>query len=89
MIDTKFTPGPWLVKDGFSGEFEVYARTVDNFGYYEIAEIKDLDEETLPNARLIAAAPDLYAALRSLSTGEGLPPGTTIEGLLAKARGES
>lgn len=41
-----------------------------------------------PDAHLIAAAPDMYAALLSLSKGEGLQPGSTIEGILAKARGE-
>lgn len=65
MTTTRFTPGPWLVKDGFTEEFEVYAETPDNFGYYEIAEIKCMDGETSPNAHLIAAAPDLYEALEN------------------------
>ena len=34
------------------------------------------------------AAPDMHEALRSICNGEGLQPGTTIEGILAKATGE-
>lgn len=33
-------------------------------------------------------AHDMYNALQALSNGEGLPPGETIEKILAKARGE-
>jgi hypothetical protein len=31
---------------------------------------------------------NMYEALQSICNGEGLKPGTTIEGILAKARGE-
>ena len=45
-------------------------------------------EEAEANAHLIAAAPDMYKALEAMSKGEGLQPGTTIESILLKARGE-
>jgi hypothetical protein len=62
-METKHTPGPWLVTkdrwgalcvnnhDAFASEFPVAA--VNGAG----------DEEKAANARLIAAAPDLIAAL--------------------------
>ena len=102
MSDTKFTPGPWWVSEYMIGNPEIRTHRDDDdaedlnsdFGANLCRGIGDHTEKRtsgneIHNAHLIAAAPDLYAALRSLSTGEGLPPGTTIEGLLAKARGES
>ena len=98
MSDTKFTPPPWLIQDGFSEGFEVYAETPDNIGYYEIAEIKDLEHETEANANLIAAAPDMYEALRVAEKILGYLveeyPGYAkdfhqVKAAAAKARGES
>jgi hypothetical protein len=86
MSDTKFTPGPWIANRRYIGvpkHKSFIGEMRDHNGNW-----RDSDQ-SIANANLIAAAPELYAALRSLSTGEGLPPGTTIEGLLAKARGES
>jgi hypothetical protein len=90
MSDTKFTPGPWSVADwmivGGNGEY-VARMTWDN-------------EE--PNARLIAAAPDLFLALQAAAEYlDGIPESAAggdddavriarnAFAALAKARGES
>lgn len=82
MSNTKFTKGEWKVYGDWGvsyGENKFIAEASGDVG----------SEERFYNLRLISAAPDLYEALRCFATGEGLPPGQTIEGILAKARGES
>lgn len=70
MSDTKFTPGPWVAKEHHP-ENEI--ATVANVGCFQVGieapgfpggnyRDNDLSAET-EDARLIAAAPDLYAAL--------------------------
>lgn len=88
MSETKFTPGPWTVHHRmrdcvtFEGKFGTENLFLENReGYYACQSEYD--------AHLIAAAPRMYAALDALSKGEGLPPGETIERILAAARGES
>lgn len=68
----KHTPGPWgwndnlLKTDGFVEIFELF----DEAGEYYIAYIvnvyrrKRSNKETIANARLIAASPDLFEALK-------------------------
>lgn len=80
----KFTPGPWKLQI-FASDDHLYVHKNGTW----IAEIRNNVEENMPDAHLIASAPDLYEALRCFATGEGLPPGQTIEGILAKARGGS
>lgn len=63
----KFTPGPWeVVQYDFDDGW--YVRAVeppDDFGEYRIAEL--ISQPTgEADALLIAAAPDLYAALKSI-----------------------
>jgi hypothetical protein len=63
MSETKFTPGPWKV----IGPYEVLGT---GKGYYKLrnsAVIQDYEDWgfTKEDARLIAAAPDLYEALKS------------------------
>ena len=62
----KFTPGPWAV-----GEWAVGNKALDVFSRSADCSIADMasansDEELLANARLIAAAPDMYDATVSL-----------------------
>ena len=80
---TKFTKAPWSVSIQGLDNFKSIAVIVPNGGF-EVTNIPDAEA----NAHLIAAAPDMYKALVALSKGEGLQPGTTIEGILLKARGE-
>lgn len=68
---TKHTAGPWKVDGG-----ELIAADPDDGGAWVIGQVygaddypcpeADIDEECKANARLIAAAPDLLAALRAL-----------------------
>ena len=85
MSETKFTPGPWAPEGP-----NVY---VSN---YELASCHDRCEQGDPrraeaNARLIAAAPDLYITLDVLNRNGGLGSKIheEIERVLAQARGES
>ena len=93
MSDTKFTPGPWVVD--FGGTIGHVKSVAENehantptVARYDIRISGVSESEQCANAHLIASAPELYEALRCLSTGEGLPPGITVEALLDKARGE-
>lgn len=61
-MDTKHTPGPWSLKDDIS---LVVGPSADPAGD-PVATIEGHPEEAFANARLIAAAPDLLAALRAL-----------------------
>lgn len=58
-MTTKHTPGPWYEK-GTTVFMDIGDRA------YEIAMCADWSEETSANARLIAAAPDLLAALEAV-----------------------
>lgn len=65
MSETKHTPGPWVVKSARSGfyvesQFDVIVESLDEYGRYGA-----IDDEA--NARLIAAAPELLEALKSIA----------------------
>ena len=62
---------------------------VDEYSSFEEGHSISLGSEVCrANAYLMKTAPKMYEALRCLRDGEGLPPGTTIDNLLAEARGE-
>ena len=65
---TQHTPGPWNVGDDSPNEYE--GPTVENIdtviAVIPIDDINDSSPEERANARLIAAAPDLLAALEQL-----------------------
>jgi len=74
MGETCFTPGPWRVAGKASGRIH-YAGSDPEIGTVEIAIVGDYrDKELLPfnrdrwdaDARLIAAAPNLYEALKEM-----------------------
>ena len=56
---SKWTPGPWHMWKTVAGEFAVDAASVT------VGRINDLSDETMANARLIAAAPEMYEALKA------------------------
>jgi len=95
--ETKFTPGPWTSNPAVSclrGDL-FYISQEDGAPYTEnysdvcqTHEGEDLYVQKA-NAHLIAAAPEMYEALRAMRDGEGLQPGQTIESILLKARGET
>ena len=61
--ETKWTPRPWNVNDGYICDAKGDLIKMPS-GWKDDAWIDDnADEESAANARLIAAAPDLYAAL--------------------------
>jgi hypothetical protein len=57
-METKHTPGPWAK----------YGSVIRSLSGSErkVAEVRVLDDEGQANAKLIAAAPDLLAALQKL-----------------------
>lgn len=64
----KFTPGPWFARPAIrSGEFNI---TAQSGGFAPLAKVKGDKRGTiadaLHNARLMAAAPDLFAALLAM-----------------------
>ena len=92
----KFTPGPWAVSEdprpGMEWNNEIVtAADYDNRICYMANGGKERADEFLANAFLIAAAPDLYAALEGVLR---IADRKTVEfdvarAALAKARGEA
>lgn len=76
-METKWTPGPWPIKP--TGDFKrivIGDGLVEGPGGYEVAEVYSDDcdrDEAMANAHLIAAAPDLYAALVDLMAAYAEP----------------
>lgn len=82
------TPGPWVWKaDG--GIYSAAPNTLTRF----VATVYHYSPEIVPNARLIAAAPDLLAACKmvaDMAVGWGaLTPGdiAEVKAAIAKAEG--
>ena len=97
-METKHTPGPWRIEEW---EFKLRPNAPMILAKQDaICEVMDLwcmndrAEERDANARLIAAAPDLYEALElARKSLRFAAPGQNralakIEAALAKARGE-
>lgn len=62
MSEARFTPGPWKAKLDHQYYWSVYS---DSDVFFRIASASDtLPDRGEANARLIAAAPELLAALR-------------------------
>lgn len=79
----KFTQGDWVVSgDDCCAVFSGLELVVD----CSVSSLSSVED--VYNAMLIAAAPEMYRALLAMSKGEGLQPGSTIESILLKARGE-
>ncbi len=62
-----YTPGPWRYRAGLNGEFTI---SCESFGFAPLARVKGDKRSTLKaaraNARLMAAAPELLAAVQAL-----------------------
>lgn len=87
MSETKFTHGPWMLsgQQKISNGKRLIAITQGRL------EVNNGLDENMANANLIAAAPDLYNALETLTTYceiKGIPTDAAYAAL-AKARGES
>ena len=93
------SPAPWNEKVWATSDD--YGHDISDYNHKSICDMRLLQGETrIPNARLIAAAPELYEALAAiLSCAEKEFPFTTGSGMsiamdmarkaLAKASGES
>lgn len=66
MAETKFTPGPWLFKDGF---ITANGKPLKVVGVQIPMVVGASRIEAIWNSRLIAAAPDLAAALTDMLAG--------------------
>lgn len=62
------TPGPWQVIEYAGGVTSIEHHEPTGYGYRQsdIARIQPLSEQKEANARLIASAPDMLAALESV-----------------------
>ena len=108
MSDTKFTPGPWVVEPvNHDNDGGTLVRLTDYPNPNCVANVwgtesaRTPNAEGIANAHLIAAAPDLYAALlvaelASEELCQGQDPANecwvtlaTVRAALAKARGQS
>ena len=100
-MQTKHTPGPWVIGGSVISNGKIPVARVLHNGNGNPSRASDYDREAPrwvdgadANARLIAAAPDLLAALRELVTNNmGQPKGVTVPQLdnartaIAKATG--
>ena len=89
MADTKFTPGPWVA--GRNGRYVYQEADASPICTVAADVVVNRRAEDSANARLIAAAPDMYAALMLVSidnTAESLESIGDVMAALAKARGE-
>lgn len=78
----KFTPAPWVILGPFDSGFARIC-TSDSPPYRDIAQVfsprgkpssREVHEEIISNANLIAAAPDLLEALEELIDVQNGPP---------------
>jgi len=98
MTDVKHTPGPWFVNQDEDGNY----RSIGSAGWWGLAQVvvrfegeRNDDATGLANANLIAAAPDLLAALKAFvadfDASVSDPDATTdaARAAIAKAEGRS
>ncbi len=83
---TEHTPGPWHVS-----QWANFVRKADgDWPAWNICELNDAVGNMAANAHLIAAAPDLLAALESIATwteAREMSPQQIAQSAIAKARG--
>jgi hypothetical protein len=82
-MKTKYTPGPWAYQDtAGSHQFAVYAEATGN----DIALVFNRSNESESDARLIAAAPDMYETLQEIAaSGKSCDGGASVESLVHMA----
>ena len=66
-MKTNHTPGPWLIKHLANSRRDT-VRIVEKINHHSVAEVRDagFEDQGYADARLIAAAPELLAALIEL-----------------------
>lgn len=91
MTDSKHTPGPWRYQ-AYPDLFIVYGsdhvQVVKTSWHSSIREAYPLKPEAEANARLIAAAPDMLAALERIASGESDNAAKDASRAIAKAMNE-
>ena len=84
---TKFTPGPWIVAQpswyDWQAEYKIYKHDGNFPALFNQPEIH------AANARLIAAAPELYEALQKVLDNETSQDFGAISALLARIDGDA
>ena len=85
---SKHTPGPWRVKDNHISE----AMIVETSSGEEICLVEPFYNQELPNAQLIAEAPNMLALLKDIrdwveGEGESFQYSEEIDQIIAKAGG--
>ena len=79
------TPGPWTVH----GQWQASVRMPNGEGFHVCSDPRHASDESKANARLIAAAPDMLAALEEIMDSGCDCDGCIMAGnVVAKARGE-
>ena len=97
LMAAQFTPGPWRIGDEAPGRFPIYANAPHGVKF----DVCPAIAHSLFDAHLIAAAPDLYEAVRLLLTNRSYHSDADVIGrrvmgglkrgleAMAKARGEA
>ena len=76
-MENKFTPGPWKFVELVTPDEQYCGKIVQADDVWEICEVFaaatyyedfDTDNESLANARLIAAGPEMYELLKEILT---------------------
>ena len=98
MSEPAFTPGPWLVTKEYDHQDDVIF-AVEVEGGQRVCDLMTDFPEDAANARLIAAAPDMLAALEGLLAHEDMEescysPGywqilQSARNAISKAKGEA
>ena len=69
IMETKHTPGPWLVHDSYDEDQKIIVWDGDEQAHKPICDMGEIGDmnyaDELANAKLIAAAPDLLEALKA------------------------
>ena len=93
MSDVKFFPAPWVVVDKV-GYAEVKSHNDDVCSVYGMCSTTKGEQitcdDTLANAYLISAAPDMYNLLKTIQIEGGLSQARhrQVDRAMSKARGE-
>ncbi len=80
------TPGPWTIEIDHSCDEAEFIRTEFDGEMFDIATLSNESGNVNSNARLIAAAPDLLAALRSIIESSDANCGDSLANAISAAR---
>lgn len=89
---TTHTPGPWFIDPYQRGAFYIGGKGVDILAEVPLIDSDDTPLPAAANAALIAAAPELYEALKAMVDAPTIPSAEMYEAAraaLAKAKVQS